>query len=85
MRSHRHNARLHKLGTILRMARLRRNLRLRDVAPAVGISLTLLHGYETGCKQPPSLRLFDCARILGLDMAVIAREIARPGRPRKAA
>lgn len=72
---------LRKLGRVLHDARRARNLRLREVAAMIGCSSTsLVHGYESGAKEPPALRLLTIARVLGIDLDDLATRIARAGR-----
>ena len=79
-----HRGQLRRLGAILRDARVRRDLRLREVAPLLGVGISVLHGYENGDREPPALRLITHARVLGIDLRRFGRAVAR-GRVRKAA
>lgn len=46
------------VGLFLRKARLERNLSLRDVSKAVGISYSSLCEYEKGLTDPPASKFF---------------------------
>ena len=74
------------MGAVLREARLARGLRLRDVAPAIGVGVAALHRYESGSREPAALRLLAHARVLGVDLRELADRVGASGRmPRQAA
>lgn len=69
------------LGRELRDARKRAELTLREVAEALGVGVATLHDYESGKSVPDALRLFDLAKLLGINLAGLSvRTAAAPQR-----
>lgn len=64
-----------RLGKLLREARLRRGLTLREVGKAVGVGPSTVFVYEAGTTDPPGLRLLGIAGVLGLDLEDVWAQI----------
>lgn len=68
------------LGRVLRAARGRRSA--AEVAAEAGMSLDTLRKIERGAISSPAFfTIAELARVLGLDLAALARELAPGGRP----
>ena len=69
-----------RLGRELKAARKLLGLRQVDVAAALGVANSIVHYYEVGAIEPPTLRLFHLAGLLRLNLDALA---VRVGSTRK--
>lgn len=67
--------RLARAGAWLREARSRRYPKAVDFARALGIERSLLSRYETGASEVPDERAETIARVLGIDIITVRRNL----------
>jgi transcriptional regulator with XRE-family HTH domain len=65
------------LGAIIRAARKRRGLSLRDVAQSMGISHAAVAHWESGLNRPTLMMRIHLARVLNLPFAELVPEAER--------
>ena len=58
---------------MIREARAKRRLKLREVAKATGLSVSYISDMEHGRRAIPAHRVGDLARVLGIDPDDLAR------------
>ena len=61
------------IGLVLRRARQARGWTLQDLAKRLHLSVTVLHGYESGLVDPPSSTLLRLARVLRVRLDAVQR------------
>lgn len=74
-------SKLQVLGNELRAARLRRGLRLHEVARTIGVSTSVVCHYEHGQIEPPALKLFLAARLLKIDLEQLSARVTVVRKP----
>lgn len=57
-----------KKKTLVKRARKKLGLTIRQFAKKLGVSKSALHNYETGKREPPWHVLLACCKILGIKM-----------------
>lgn len=70
-----------ELGSLLRRARLKRSMSLRNLASVVGVSASLISQVETGKSQPSVSTLYALSNYLGLSMDDLLGNIPAQSKP----